>query len=122
MTIKLPGYKIKQKLYEGTRTLVYRGIRATESQTVVLKFMRNEYPTFNELLHFRNQYTITKNLNLPGVVKSLNLEIYRNGYALVMEDNGAISLDKYDSLDLTTCLKIGIQIADILHKLYQMID
>ncbi|NEN89320.1 MAG: serine/threonine protein kinase, partial [Okeania sp. SIO3H1] len=38
MTIQLPGYQIKQKLYEGTRTLVYRGIRATDSQTVVLKF------------------------------------------------------------------------------------
>ncbi|NET43486.1 ATP-binding sensor histidine kinase [Okeania sp. SIO2B3] len=119
MTIQLPGYQIKQKLYEGTRTLVYRGIRATDSQTVVLKFMRNEYPTFNELLHFRNQYTITKNLNLPGVVKSLSLENYGNGYALVMEDHGAISLDKYESLDLTTCLKIAIQLADILHKLYQ---
>ncbi|MGB3512318.1 MAG: AAA family ATPase [Microcoleaceae cyanobacterium] len=119
MTIKLPGYQITQKLYEGTRTLVYRGIRDSDSQTVVLKFLRNEYPTFNELLHFRNQYTITKNLNLPGVVKSLSLETYGNGYALVMEDTGAISLDKYDSLDLTTCLKIAIQIADILHKLYQ---
>ncbi|NER02177.1 MAG: serine/threonine protein kinase, partial [Okeania sp. SIO3C4] len=119
MTIRLPGYQIKQKLYEGTRTLVYRGIRATDSQKVALKFMRNEYPSFNELLHFRNQYTITKNLDVPGVVKSLSLETYRNGYVLVMEDNGAISLDKYDSLDLTICLKIGIQIADILHKLYQ---
>ncbi|NET28549.1 AAA family ATPase [Okeania sp. SIO1I7] len=119
MSVKLPGYQITQKLYEGTRTLVYRGIRATDSQTVVLKFMRNEYPTFNELLHFRNQYTITKNLNLPGVVKSLSLENYGNGYALVMEDNGAISLDKYESLDLETCLKIAIQLVDILHKLYQ---
>ncbi|NES65051.1 MAG: serine/threonine protein kinase, partial [Okeania sp. SIO2D1] len=98
MSVKLPGYQVTQKLYEGTRTLVYRGIRATDSQAVVLKFMRNEYPTFNELLHFRNQYTITKNLNLPGVVKSLSLETYGNGYALVMEDTGAISLDKYDSL------------------------
>ncbi|NES64122.1 MAG: AAA family ATPase [Okeania sp. SIO2D1] len=119
MTIQLPGYQIEQKLYEGTRTQVYQGIRVTDSQTVVLKFMRNEYPTFNELLHFRNQYTITKNLNLPGVVKSLSLETYGNGYALVMEDTGAISLDKYDSLDLTTCIKIAIQLAYILHKLYQ---
>ncbi|NEN88754.1 MAG: AAA family ATPase, partial [Okeania sp. SIO3H1] len=29
------------------------------------------------------------------------------------------SLDKYESLDLETCLKIAIQLADILHKLYQ---
>ncbi|NER06429.1 MAG: serine/threonine protein kinase [Okeania sp. SIO3C4] len=119
MTMKLPGYQINEQLYEGTRTLVYRGIRSTDSQKVALKFMRNEYPSFSELLHFRNQYTITKNLNLPGVVKSLSLETYRNGYVLVMEDNGAISLDKYDSLDLETCLNIAIQIADILHKLYQ---
>ena len=36
-------------------------------------------------MQFRNQYTITKNISLPGIIKTYGLENYRNGYALVME-------------------------------------
>ncbi|MHC5833077.1 MAG: protein kinase domain-containing protein, partial [Nostoc sp.] len=41
---------------------------------------------------FRNQYTIAKNLNSPLIVQTYSLEHYQNGYALVMEDFGGISL------------------------------
>lgn len=59
--------------------------------------MRNEYPSFNELVQFRNQYTIAKNLHIPGIVQPLSLETYGNGYTLVMEDftvSTSISQDK----------------------------
>ncbi|MBD2778007.1 hypothetical protein ICL16_39700 [Iningainema sp. BLCCT55] len=37
-------------------------------------------PAERELVQFRNQYTIAKNLNLPGIVQSYNLENYHNAY------------------------------------------
>jgi predicted ATPase/signal transduction histidine kinase len=88
----LPGYHIFEEVYLGSRTVVYKGIREKDRLPVIIKLMRNEYPTFSEVAQFRNQYTITKNLNLPGVIKTYSLENYRNGYALVMEDFGGISL------------------------------
>ncbi|HSF76050.1 MAG TPA: protein kinase, partial [Microcoleus sp.] len=91
----LSGYQITEQLYTGTRTLVYRGIRTRDQYPVVIKLLRNEYPTFNELVHFRNQYTIAKNLDFPHIVKPLTLEVYHNSYALVMEDFGAVSLSTY---------------------------
>jgi serine/threonine protein kinase len=78
----LSGYLITEKLYVGTRTLVYRGIRTRDQYPVVVKLLRNEYPTFNELVQFRNQYTIAKNLDFPHLVKALTLEVYQNSYAL----------------------------------------
>jgi len=123
MEVKLTNISIKEKIYEGPRTLVYRGIRLSDDQKVVIKLMRNEYPSMGELVQFRNQYAISKNLDLPGIVKSLSLEKYGNGYALVMEDNGGISLDKAlankERIDLETGLKIGIKLGEILHELYQ---
>jgi serine/threonine protein kinase len=77
----------------GSKTLVYRGIREKDEKPVVIKMMRNEYPTLNEIAQFRNQYNITKNLNLPGIIKTYSLENYYNSYALIMEDFGGISLD-----------------------------
>jgi hypothetical protein len=44
------------------------------------------------VVQFRNQYTIAKNRDLPGVVKPLSLENYDRGLAIFMEDNGCISL------------------------------
>ncbi|MEG4006755.1 AAA family ATPase [Microcoleus sp. Pol11C1] len=93
--IELTGYQILDRIYSGTRTLVYRGIRLCDQKPVAIKVLRNEYPTFSELLHFRNQYTIAKNLNLPGIIQTYSLEPYRNGYALIVEDFGGISLKEW---------------------------
>jgi predicted ATPase/signal transduction histidine kinase/GAF domain-containing protein len=88
----LPGYQISELLYAGCRSLVYRGIRESDWQPVVIKILRNPFPDFQELVLFRNQYTITRNLDIPGVVQPLALEPYQNGYALVMEDFQGVSL------------------------------
>ncbi|MDB9515591.1 hypothetical protein PN466_01275, partial [Roseofilum reptotaenium CS-1145] len=104
MTPTLPGYQIGSKIYEGERTLVYQGTRLSDSLNVVIKLLRNSYPSFSELVQFRNQYAISKNLNSTGIVVPLSLERYGSGYALVMPEEGAISLDKAvakeESLDL----------------------
>lgn len=65
-----PGYRITEQIYSGSKTLVYRGIREEDQKSVVLKLIRNEYPTFAEIAQFRNQYIITKNLYIPGIVKT----------------------------------------------------
>ncbi len=90
--IKLSGYQIHEQIYAGSRTLVYRGIGKQDQKPVVIKLLRREYPTFNELVQFRNQYAIAKNLDIDGVIKTYSLENYKNSYALVMEDFGGISL------------------------------
>ncbi|MEG4584334.1 AAA family ATPase [Microcoleus sp. MOSTC5] len=126
----LSGYEITEQLYAGTRTLVYRGIRSRDHYPVVVKLLRNEYPTFNELVQFRNQYTIAKNLDFPHIVKALTLEVYRNSYALVMKDFGGVSLSTYlktatnetqpsQALPLAEFLQLAIQLTDIIHYLYQ---
>ncbi|MEG4076060.1 AAA family ATPase [Microcoleus sp. Pol14C2] len=122
LTNRISGYHLVEQLYCGSRTLVYRAIRETDRLPVVIKLLNRDYPSFSELLQFRNQYTIAKNLSLPGVVKPYNLESYRHSYALVMEDFGGISLRDYAqeaSLTLAEILEIAIQITEILDGLYR---
>jgi serine/threonine protein kinase len=119
---QLAGYWVKELIYEGTRTLVYRGVDRQNSLPVILKKLRKEDPTFNELLQFRHQYVITKNLDVPGIVKPLNLEKDGNGYVLVMEDVGGISLSQYyreRSLSLEEFFPVAIALGKILSNLYQ---
>ncbi|MEH2049885.1 trifunctional serine/threonine-protein kinase/ATP-binding protein/sensor histidine kinase [Nostoc sp.] len=122
---KLLNYRISEQLYAGSRTLVYRGIREADQLPVVIKLFQQEYPTFNELLLFRNQYTIAKNIDLPGIVHPYSLEPYRNSYALVMEDFGGISLRDWmnremgdNQYTLTEFLDVAIALSNILDGLY----
>ena len=118
----LPGYAIVEQLYAGSQTIVYRAVQKSSQRPVVIKLLQQDYPTFSELLQFRNQYTITKNLNIPGIAHPYSLEAYGNSYALVMEDFGGISLRDYTqnhSLSLREILEIARQIANILHDICQ---
>jgi predicted ATPase/signal transduction histidine kinase/tRNA A-37 threonylcarbamoyl transferase component Bud32 len=128
MMIRLAGYRITGQIYAGIRTLVYRGIRAQDRYPVAIKILQNPFPKSRELIQFRNQYTITKNLDLPSIPTTLALETYQNSYALVMEDCGGMSLK--ERLDreggfganpqtLTLFLQIAIQLADTLAGLYR---
>ncbi len=117
----LSGYQIGEQIYAGTRTLVYRGVRQQDQKPVVIKLLRRDYPSVSELVQFRNQYTITKNLDNEGIVRTYSLENYQNSYALVMEDFGGISLKQYTSatpISLADFFPIALQIVTILNNLY----
>jgi predicted ATPase/signal transduction histidine kinase len=120
--IELTGYQILDQIYSGTRTLVYRGTRTCDETPVVIKVLRSEYPSFSELVQFRNQYTIAKNLNLPGIIQAYSLEAYQNGYALIVEDFGGISLKEWMREGETVpsvveFLLIAIELCNILDRL-----
>ncbi|MDZ8222619.1 MAG: AAA family ATPase [Nostoc sp. ChiVER01] len=127
-TLRIAGYQISEQLYSGSRTQVYRAVREYDRLPVVIKLLKREYPTFSELVQFRNQYVlftaagIAKNLDIPGIIKPYSLEAYHNGYALVMEDFGGISLRQFTqgkTLTLKQFLPIVLQLLDTLHQLHQ---
>jgi serine/threonine protein kinase len=118
----IPGYEIHSQLYAGSRTKVYRAIRESDQLSVVIKILAAEYPSFQELTQFRNQYTISKHLYIPGIIQPLSLETYGKGYILVMADTGGISLKEYirnTTISLVEFLRISIQLTDILDDLHQ---
>ncbi|MEH2195258.1 MAG: AAA family ATPase [Nostoc sp.] len=124
--VNIPGYRISEELYNGSRTLVYRGYRENDSLPVVIKLLKNHYPGFSELVQFRNQYTIAKNLNSPLIISTYSLEAYQNSYTLVMEDFGGISLKDYfthvETLHVTSLqefLEIAIALCNTLDILYR---
>jgi PAS domain S-box-containing protein len=120
---QLLGYEIHEQLYLGSRTAVYRAIQVAQQRSVVIKVLRLVYPSFQELVQFRNQYTIAQQLAIPGIVAPLSLEpMPQSGYALVMEDWGGIALGQYlqqHSLDWMEGFAIALQLTDILHDLHQ---
>ena len=121
---ELLGYRAIAKLYESSNTVVFRGERNTDGQSVVIKLPQSSHPSLDERIRFRNQYLITKDLDLPGVARPLCLEPCGYRLALIMPDEGMISLSQYletlpDSIpSLDIFLTITIQLAQALNGLY----
>ena len=76
--LTIPGYQVQEKLYESSRSRVYRGRRAGDEQTVILKVLNKAYPSPEELARFKLEYEIVKNLTLDGVVRAYSLKQYKN--------------------------------------------
>ena len=119
--IGLHGYQGETLIYSGPKTLIYRGHRLDNAQPVLLKVLKAEYPTFAELVRFRNQYIIAKALDLPGIVQPLTLEAYRNQYVLVLPDEGYVDLAAHfqPPLSLAEFFPLALQLTQILQGLHQ---
>ena len=123
MSIILPNYHLTEILYEGVNTLVYRALRQPEQTSVIIKTIKAEYPTIEQLTRLRHEYQILQSLEIEGIVKALALEKYQNGLALILSDFGGETFEKFidvqESFDLSKFLLIAIQLASTLAELHQ---
>ena len=70
----LPHYQIGNQIYESINSLVYRGLRKKDNQPVILKMLKQDYPTPAELARHRQGYEIISHFNLPGIIKTYGIE------------------------------------------------
>ncbi|MBE9063648.1 ATP-binding sensor histidine kinase [cf. Phormidesmis sp. LEGE 11477] len=120
----ITGYDNLELMYTSDHTQIYKAVDA-DANPIILKVLRNQHPSIEELLRFRNQYTLGQQLDHPGLIPMGALVPYGNSQALAMDDVGGQSLAQHIKqqpskvLPLTTVLSIAIQIAEILHYLGQ---
>lgn len=120
--ISLRDVTIASKIYESANSLVYRGIFNTNRQPVILKLLKEDYPTPAELYRYQQEYEITCSLNLEGTIKAYELRKYQNTQVMLLEDFGGESLKNLLSdrpFSLPEFLPLAIQIVDALGKIHQ---
>ena len=119
--INISGYQITEELYKSANSLVYRG-RREDKQPVILKMLRQAYPSPEEIARFQREYEITRNFDLIGIVDVYSLESDHNRWLMILEDFGGQSLDQLKlagKLALTDFLSLAIEITDILGQIHQ---
>ncbi len=119
MNMKILGYQLTEVLYESPNSLVYRAIQA-DGQAVVLKILRERYPSPERIKLFKQEYEILSKLNLTGVVNVYAL--YQDEqWMMVFEDFGGESLARLQmagKLDIADFLHLAICISDILAQVH----
>jgi serine/threonine protein kinase len=123
--ISLPQVAVTTKIYESANSLVYRGIREGDRNPVVLKVLKEDYPSPAELTRYKQEYEITRSLNIDGVVKAYSLQDYQRTLVIILEDFGGESLTKLvneleaeSSMPLAKFLCLAIAITEILGRIH----
>lgn len=123
MSSTLREYKFIEDIHEGVKTLIYRGRRDRDGRLAIVKTLKAEYPSLEDITQLRHEYKILQLLNGEGIVKSYGLEKNKNGVALILEDFGAhslaLDLQENPKKTLSEFLNIAIQLAEILAQLHQ---
>ncbi|MDX2243590.1 MAG: AAA family ATPase [Leptolyngbyaceae cyanobacterium bins.302] len=131
--IALPGVTIQSRIYESSNSLVYRGIReedglahcCADTARVVVKLLKQDYPSSQELTRYRQEYQITRSLNLEGVVKAYSQQDYQRTLVILLEDFGGESIewwmrnrpDLYP-MPLSSFLQFAIDLTDTLGRVH----
>lgn len=124
--IILPGIDIRAKIYESSNSLVYRGGREQDNLPIILKVLKQDYPTPVELIRYRQEYEITRSLSLEGVIKVYSQQDYQRTLVMMLEDFGGESLEKwmhdfpqmYCPIHLPVFLHLAVKIAEILGSIH----
>jgi PAS domain S-box-containing protein len=120
--IALPGVSIQTQIYESATSLIYRGIRAQDSRAIVIKLLKQDYPSPQELTRYRQEYAITRSLDIEGVIKAYNQQDYQRTLVILLEDFGGESLEywmrqcpeAFCPMPISAFLPLAIKLTDIL--------
>ncbi|PJZ70504.1 histidine kinase [Leptospira perolatii] len=119
----LSGFSLKEKIQENANTLIYRASKeGANENTFIVKLLVSEYPTTKELSNLQQEFDLTKSLDLPGVVKALELLRHGNGLGLVLADVGGISLKdaiKDGKLSIQRFFEIALSLTDTLRQIHE---
>ncbi|QLE48746.1 GAF domain-containing protein [Nostoc sp. C057] len=120
MMIALPGFKIVTLLKAGVKAVIYRGIKVKDQCPVIIKGLRPEQCTPNNIEQLKHEYAIAQRLNIAAAVKVYALEMHQGIPYLIMEDFEARSLDQLldQFQDPVSFLKIAIEITSKLAQIH----
>jgi predicted ATPase/signal transduction histidine kinase/tRNA A-37 threonylcarbamoyl transferase component Bud32 len=117
----IADYQIISKIYESTNSLVYRAVCNSSNLPIILKVLKEDYPTPSELTRYKQEYEIIRYLKIDGVIKAYKLLPYNSTLAIALEDFGGQSLDilmQFKKFTLLEFLSIAIKIAETLGEIH----
>jgi len=119
--LNLSNYQIIEQIYESANSIIYRAIRKQDKLPVVLKILKQNFPSSSELNHYQQEYKIIHDFDIDGVIKAHAIEKFKNTLFLVLEDFGAKSLKQLfanQAITVDVFLPLAIQVSDSLAQIH----
>lgn len=120
--VSISNYAIIEHLYESPNSLVYRARHHETNQIVILKMLKEAYPSPERIAWFKREYEVTSTLHLPGVPQVYGLETEQQRWVMILEDFGGDSLSRLrlaGRISVHEFLRLAIDVATILGNIHQ---
>lgn len=120
--IDMAGYTALEKIYESSGSIIFRGMRLSDHQSVILKRLKNEWPTPDEVARFVVEFEMTRSVTDDGVIHAYGLEKCRQTLVMVLDDIGGMSLADHlaeHRLEVGEALSLMIRVGGIIGRLHQ---
>jgi predicted ATPase/class 3 adenylate cyclase/tRNA A-37 threonylcarbamoyl transferase component Bud32 len=117
----ISGYQITEQLYESENSIVYRAYREADQTPVILKLLKESYPSPELIAWFTREYEVTRDLDIPGIISAYALETEQHHWIMVLEDGGESlrRLNMVGDVSLEDFLMIAIDVAEYLGYIHQ---
>jgi predicted ATPase/class 3 adenylate cyclase/GAF domain-containing protein len=113
--LEIPGYYNLKQIHESKTTLLFRAKAESDGKKVIIKKLKSDYPSLKDIANLKNSYLLLKKLEKSEeVIKPVEFIEIENTFALVIEDDGWISLDEWKKdreCTVEEFLKIAINVA-----------
>ena len=120
--VAIPGYQVDEVLADGN-SLVLAGRREGDGRPVVLKILRGEGATHEQLTRHRREFQIlTRLAGVRGVPEVQGLEKHGAAWVLVLGATGGVALDRRlrrGRIELGEALQVALQVAEALAEVHR---
>ncbi|MEO8036204.1 MAG: protein kinase, partial [Acidobacteriota bacterium] len=116
------GFQVRERLSESKNSVVLRAVRESDGLPVVIKILKNDFPTSAELARYRSEFEITEAVDVPGVIRAHELRRHDKSLLMVFEDFGGMSVAKLlreRPLSLDEFLDTATQVALALGRVHE---
>lgn len=121
--IHIAGYNIEKQVYEGKKSILYRGSKISDGTPVLFKLLYDPYPTPSDIARLKHEYEINQKISSNFIVKIYSMENFEKTPVLIMEDFNGHSLQsllkiqqRFKILDF---LQIALNLTEALLVLYK---
>ena len=120
----IEGFRIDEIIYESEKTKIFRAYREVDNTPVIIKMLNVDYPVPEEIVRFKSEFNIVKDLDMQGVIQADNFEQVGHRYYFVSKDINGESISRSlppfgNKLKCDLFLPLAIQICQSLEQVHR---
>lgn len=119
----IQGYEIIERIEEKAGSIVYRGRKPGNKETVIVKILKTHIPSLSEIARFKHEYEIIKNLSVDGIIKTYEVIEQDNKFIIIQEDFKGSLIDTFlkinNAFNINQFLSFSIKIARAVGELHK---
>ncbi|TVZ28322.1 putative ATPase [Gillisia sp. Hel_I_86] len=123
-SLSISGFVLEQLLFDSPPHLIYRAKRKMDDREVIIKTLKDKFPTRENLASLQREYRIASKLDLEGTITVYSLEKLENGNPAIVMERFGISLYEYTksfankTIPVTNFISIAIPLVKILGQVH----